>query len=306
MMIDIAFMDLKQSEIGLLIALDALLESESVTIAAQTLGISQPAMSAQLARLRALFNDPLLTASGRKLLPTSRALEIKEQLRNLLADLDLLVRESTRFDPATTDRVFRIIGTDYVHAVLSSTLLEVIREQAPFAKIALLPFDPNTVWSQLEHDAADLGLTTGMQIPEARRRPGFSEQFTVIQRRNHPRGMAPFTLDTFCQAEHALISPEGGGFFGATDKLLASEGRKRRIACSLPSFLLAPGVVAGSDLVAVIPTRIATRFGDLIDQFSTPFPSPSFGVDILWHPRRQHDPAHTWLRSLMAKVMSEQ
>ncbi|MEM9814587.1 MAG: LysR family transcriptional regulator, partial [Pseudomonadota bacterium] len=87
---DINSMDIKQSEIGLLIALDALLERESVTAAAQALGISQPAMSAQLARLRALFNDPLLTASGRRLLPTARALEIKVPLRALLADLDLL------------------------------------------------------------------------------------------------------------------------------------------------------------------------------------------------------------------------
>ncbi|MEM6355159.1 MAG: LysR family transcriptional regulator [Pseudomonadota bacterium] len=298
-------MDIKQSEIGLLIALDALLERESVTAAAQALGISQPAMSAQLARLRALFNDPLLTASGRRLLPTARALEIKAPLRALLADLDLLVRENARFDPVTTDRVFRIIGTDYAHAVLSSTLLKALQEQAPKAQVALLPFDPITLWSQLEHDAADLALATGMQIQEARRRPGFSERFTVIQRRGHPRGTAPFTLDTFCEADHVLISPQGGGFFGATDKFLASKGRKRRIACSLPSFLLAPGVVADSDLIAVIPTRLAMLFDDVIEQLPTPFPSPSFGVDILWHPRRQNDPAHVWLRSLVAKTTSD-
>lgn len=297
-------MDLKQSEIGLLIGLDALLEKESVTGAAQALGISQPAMSAQLARLRALFNDPLLTASGRKLVPTVRAMELKEPLRAHLANLDLLVRESAQFDPETSDRTFRIIGTDYVHAVLSTSLLQAVAEQASKARIALLPFDPITVWSQLEHDDADLALVTGTNLPEAKRRSGLMEDFKVIQRRDHPRGMFNFTLDAFCAADHLLISPEGGGFYGATDKLLAQLGRSRRISCSLPSFLLAPSMVARSDMIAMIPTRVAALHGETVDQFDPPFPSPVFGVDLTWHPRRQKDPAHIWLRSLVASIAS--
>ncbi len=297
-------MDLKQSDIGLLIALDALLDAESVTSAAQMLGISQPAMSAQLARLRTLFNDPLLATSGRRLVPTVRALEIKQPLRALLADLDLLVRESVQFDPATTDRTFRIIGTDYVHAILSTGLLQAVAELAPKSRLALLPFDPPSLWTQLEQDKADLALVTGMNPPEARRRPGLVEEFKVIQRKSHPRGVAPITIEAFCAAEHILISPEGGGFYGATDKLLAEQGRSRRIACSLPSFLLAPAVVAGSDLIAMMPSRLAALHGDLVDQFDPPFPSPEFAVDLMWHPRRQKDPAHIWFRSLVARIAS--
>lgn len=297
-------MDLKQSEIGLLIALDALLEAQSVTGAAQTLGISQPAMSAQLARLRALFNDPLLASSGRKLVPTVRAMALKQPLRAHLAHLDLLVRESVQFDPATSDRTFRIIGTDYVHSVLSTALLQNVAMLAPKTRIALLPFDPTTLWSQLEQDDVDLALVTGMNLPEAKRRSGLAEAFKVIQRKDHPRGTTRFTLDSFCAADHVLISPEGGGFYGATDKLLADLGRRRRISCSLPSFLLAPSVVAGSDLVAMIPTRLADLHLDRVEQFDPPFPSPQFSVDLLWHPRRQKDPAHVWLRSLVARIAS--
>lgn len=297
-------MDLKKSDIGLLIALDALLEEESVTAAAQRLGVSQPAMSAQLARLRTLFNDPLLTSSGRRLVPTARALEIRQPLRGLLADLDLLVRESSQFDPKTTDRTFRLIGTDYVHAVLSAKLLQRLAREAPSARLALLPFDPPSVWLQLEQDQGDLALVTGIAPPEARRRPRLMEEFTVIQRKRHPRGREPFTLDTFCEVEHVLVSPEGGGFVGAADKILAEFDRKRRIACSVPSFLLAPALVAGSDLVALIPTRLAALNGDLVDQFEPPFPSPDFSVDLLWHPRRQNDPAHIWLRSLVVQETS--
>lgn len=297
-------MDLKQADIGLLIALDALLENESVTTAAQRIGISQPAMSAQLARLRILFNDPLLTASGRKLIPTVRALEIKQPLRLLLADLDLLVRESVQFDPETTDRTFRLIGTDYMHAVLSTDLLETVAREATRSRLALLAFDPLAVWSQLEQDTADLALVTGMNLPEARQRPGLVEAFTVIQRKGHPRGLAPFTLDSFCSQEHILVSPEGGGFYGAADKILAETGRSRRIACSVPSFLLAPTLVATSDRIALIPVRLAELHSGLVDQIDPPFLSPEFSVDLVWHPRRQNDPAHMWFRSLVAQRVS--
>lgn len=297
-------MDLNQSDIGLLVALNTLLDQESVTGAARAMGISQPAMSAQLARLRTLFNDPLLTPSGRKLVPTARALEIREPLRVLLADLDLLVRETAQFDPACTDRTFRLIATDYVHAVLAKDILLAFAAEAPMARIALLGSDPQNVWAQLEHDSADLALVTGMNLPEARRRPGLTEAFTVIQRKGHPRGTAPFTLDTFCTVEHALVSPEGGGFFGAVDKILSEENRARRISCSVPSFLLAPSLVAGSDLVAVIPSRLAALHESELDQFPLPFQSPEFSVDLLWHPRRQKDPAHVWLRTLIAQIAS--
>lgn len=297
-------MDLKQSEVGLLIALDVLLEEESVTAAARALRVSQPAMSAQLARLRRLFNDPLLTASGRKLVPTARAQQIKEPLRALLADLDLLVRESVQFDPSTTDRTFRVVGTDYAHAVLAAPLLRSVAEVAPNARVALLPFDPPKVWSMLEHDTADLALVTGMNLAEARRRPGLVEQFMVIQRKGHPRGKTPFTLDAFSAMDQVLISPEGGGFVGATDKILADMGRERRIVCSLPSFLLAPALIASSDLIALVPARLAAVHDGLVDSFDPPFPSPQFGVDLLWHPRRQSDPAHVWFRTLVAQIVS--
>lgn len=300
----ISQMDLKQSDIGLLIALDALLQEQSVTAAAQRLNISQPAMSAQLARLRMLFNDPLLAASGRKLVPTARALEIKQPLKAILSDLDLLVRESAQFDPKTTDRTFKLIATDYAHAVLSATLLQAFAEEAPNARVALLPFDPPAVWPQLEEDTTDLALVTGMNLQDARQRRGLVEEFTVIQRKEHPRGNAPFTLDTFCAAEHILISPEGGGFIGATDKILAASGRSRRIICSVPSFLLAPALVAKSDMIALVPVRLAALNTDQVDQFDPPFPSPDFAVDLLWHPRRQNDPAHVWFRSLVSRIAS--
>ncbi|MEM9063001.1 MAG: LysR family transcriptional regulator [Pseudomonadota bacterium] len=298
-------MDIKPADLGLLVALDALLHHQGVTPAANQLGISQPAMSAQLARLRKLFNDPLLTSSGRKLIPTPRALNIQAPLKAVLADLELIVRQQAHFDPQTTTATFRLIGTDYVHGVLASGISDALKSQAPNARLSLLAFRPETTWDQLETDEADLVLATGLNLPDARMRPGMNETFQVIQRKHHPRGTHPMTLDEFCAADHALVSPEGGGFFGATDKVLKKLGLARHVVCSLPSFLLAPPVIAGSDLLALVPKRLARASESTVDAFDPPFSSPRFAVDLLWHPRRQKDPSHSWFRDLVANQVAK-
>ncbi len=298
----ISRMDLRQADIGLLIALDALLEHEAVTPAARQLGLSQPAMSAQLARLRRLFNDPLLAPSGRRLIPTTRALALKAPIRELLSDLDALVREGSNFDPVATERTFRLIATDYVHAVAAPRLVADIAVRSPAARLALLPFEPAAVWRTLESDAADAALITGMNLLEGRTRHALDEDFVAIQRPKHPRGRGPLSLDAFCAVEHLLVSPEGGGFVGAADAALERLGRTRRVACSIPSFLLAPSLVAGSDLLCLLPRRLAALHAARIESYELPFPSPRFAVRLIWHTRRQNDPAHRWFRQTLHKV----
>lgn len=295
-------MDIKQGDIGLLMALDALLEHESVSRAADQLGISQPAMSAQLKRLRNLFNDPLLTPSGRRLVATSRARALQQDLRRHLRNLDALVRENEAFDPAETRKTFRMIATDYVHLVLAARLEDRIRAAAPDARLAFLPFEPRSMWEALEGDKADLALVTGMELPDAISRHAMSEAFCVIMRRGHALEKTELTQEAFCAQRHILISPEGGGFVGATDRALAGLGMKRRVAVSLPSFLLAPGLVAGSDALCVVPRRLADLYRDVVVCRDLPFDVRGFDVDMLWHPRRQNDPAHTWFRGEIARL----
>ena len=298
-------MNLKQSDIGLLLALDALLDTCSVTQAAKALNLSQPAMSAQLARLRELLSDPLLVSSGRRLVPTTRAIALREPLRKLLGDLDALVAEGSPFDAATTTATFRLIGTDYVHSVVASGLAGRLAAEAPAARLALLPFDPSSIWRDLEDDAADVALVTGLTFPDARMRPGLEEDFLVVQRKSHPRGAGPLTLDALCTAEHILVSPVGGGFIGAIDRKLQEMGRSRRVACSIPGVLLAPAMVAGSDYRCVLPRRIVDQHCGMLDTIELPFPSPRFRVDLLWHPRRQNDFAHVWFRRHINEVMRD-
>lgn len=298
-------MDMKQGDLGLLVALDALLEHESVSRAANQLGISQPAMSAQLKRLRNLFNDPLLIASGRRLVATSRARALQADLRRHLQDLDALVRENEAFDPAQTRKTFKVIATDYVHLVLATRLDERIRAAAPGARLAFLPFEPKSMWETLEGEVADLALVTGMEIADAMSRSAMTESFCVIMRRGHPLEDTELTLQTFCAQRHILISPEGGGFIGATDRALAGLGMKRHVAVSLPSFLLAPGLVAGSDALCVVPRRLAVLYRDSVVCRDLPFDVNGFKVDMLWHPRRQNDPSHIWFRGEIADLTRE-
>ncbi len=295
-------MNIRQGDIGLLLALDALLKFESVSLAADHIGISQPAMSSQLKRLRSLFNDPLLTPSGRRLVATSQALSLQAELRRHLQGLDALVRERNRFVPFTTEQTFRVIGTDYVHSVLASSLEAFFGREAPSARLAFLPFAPRTLWSALENDSTDLALVTGMNLPDAKVLPVLTEGFRVIQRKGHPRGMKPITLDEYCAARHVLVSPEGGGFDGLADQILASQNMRRQVAVSSPGFLLAPQLVSQSDSLCLIPSRIASLYSELVDSFAPPFETPTFDVEMLWHPRRQNDPSHQWFREAVRSL----
>ena len=297
-------MDIKQRDLGLLLALDALLEEQSVSAAAQRLGVSQPAMSTQLKRLRDLFNDPLLTPSGRRLVATSRALSLKEDLRQHLQELDALVRTNRGFDPATSRKTFRIIATDYAHAILTPALSEQITLQAPQCRLAFLSFAPKTVWQMLVSDDADLAIVTGMKLDEARKRSGIEEGFCVIQRKGHPLGTGPMSIEAFCSADHILVSPEGGGFVGMADRMLNEKGYRRKVAVSLPSFLLAPTLVSQTDLICLFPRRLAALHADIVDMIEPPFDTPTFRADLLWHARRHHDPAHIWFRDQVGKLIA--
>lgn len=298
-------MDLKQADLGLLLALDALLSEESVTGAAQRLGVSQPAMSAQLARLRALFNDPLLTPSGRKLVPTTRAAALQAPLQKLLSDLDVLVRENVGFDPETARDVFRLGSSDYSHAILAPDLARRLAERAPGVRLALLLSDYERIWADLEAGRLDAAvIAPKVALPEAKRRFLFRESFVFAQRKGHPRGDGPLDLDSFCALEHVLVSLSGG-FVGVIDTVLSELGRERKVALSLPTFLLAPSIIAASDLVGVLPGRISTCCAEELDYFPLPFDLTGFDLQLVWHPRRQNDPAHIWFRDQVVALCRE-
>jgi len=296
-------MDIKQADIGLLLALDALLEERNVTRAAERLNISQPAMSAQLARLRHLFNDQLLTPSGRKMMPTTRALDLQVPLRETLETLSDILIKSQKFDPKKSTRIFKIIAADYLHILVSLPLINAVHKIAPDIQIVLLPFDSKTAWKTLETLEADLLISWGQATPEeARARKLFDERLCMIQRVSHPRGRKKLNIDDLCKLEHIITPPEYGRLSGPLDEELQLAGRKRKVVASVPSFLLAPAIVASSDLVAMMPYRLASCTPHAIEISEIPFTNLQFDMLLSWHPRIHGDAGHKWLRDLVASL----
>ncbi len=297
-------MDIRQSDLGLLLALDALLAERNVTRAAERMNISQPAMSAQLARLRDLFDDPLLVSSGRQMMPTARALEIREPLHKVLEELSQLVLEQKPFDPSKSKRLFRIIAPDYLHTVVGLPLIRAVQTVAPNIQLSLLPFDLTTAWTMMESLEADLLIAWKEVTPqEARAKKIYDERLCLVQRKDHPRGRKKLSVDALCKLKHIVISPEGGAMRGPIDDELDKLGKSRHSVASIPSFLAAPSLVTQTDLVTAMPFRLAKLIQDDVDIFELPLPTITFEVLASWHSRLHNDPGHQWLRELVTTAL---
>jgi DNA-binding transcriptional LysR family regulator len=289
--------DLHRIDLNLLVSLDMLLAVRNVTHAARRLSLSQPALSAQLRQLRDLFRDPLLLPAARGMTPTARALELQVPLREMLATLSALVAERQPFNPAVAENIFRIAATDSIQIAVCVPLVARLRSLAPGVRVVLFPADSPRLAEQMASGELDLAFSTHQSMPEAlKTRFLYDETFLCLLRRDHPSGSRPLDLDVFCRLDHVLISPAGGGFTGVVDDVLARLGRKRRVVVSLTSFLVAPALIAESDLICTVPARLARRSSDALNVLATPCEVGTFSVHMGWHPRTDSDPAQKWLR----------
>jgi DNA-binding transcriptional LysR family regulator len=289
-------MNIDQLDLNLLRALDVLLDECHVTRAAARLHLTQPAMSAALARLRQAFGDPLLVRGKGVLLPTPRALALGPQVRALMLQLAALAVSPSRFDPAVMRRRFTLATTDYVHLLLEPWLTALM-QQAPGLDLAVVAVDSDRLTARLERGEVDLAVLNLQRTPEGlRSRTAITERFVVISRRAHPKLRRALTLDGFCALEHVLVSPRGGSFSGPTDEALAQLGRRRRVRLSVQSFAQVPSLVAASDLIAVYPALLAARFAHELKIVEPPLAIPGFTMVTAWHERTHHEPAQRWLR----------
>lgn len=289
-----------------LVALDALLESRSVSAAAARLGVTQSAMSHTLAHLRERFDDPLLVRSGRSLVPTARAAEIAPRLRSALRELAAAVEVGPGFDPARDTRTFHLAATDLVELVLLPRLLPRVAAAAPGVDLllrapagaaeAVLAGDLDLAVVLLRGDRAPAGL---------RVRALFRERFVCLMRRGHPLA-GRLGLEAYVGARHALIAPSGARG-GIVDTLLEARGLARRTAVVLPSFLVVPHVVATTDLLVTLPERVAQVFAPLLPLHlePPPLPLPPFTMSMIWHERNERDPGLAWLRGQMLAAVAD-
>lgn len=290
---------LRNLDLNLLKALDALLDERSVTRAAARLNLTQSAMSGTLTRLRESLDDPLFVRAQRGIVPTARALELAAPVKRVLGDIEALLQPPL-FDPAGATLTLTIAATDYALRAIAVPFLTALKAQAPMMRVALMPVQGEAVQEQLERGAVDLALVTpGTTPPEMHAQRLFDEHYVCAMRAGHPAAQAGvLTLDAFCALDHALVSYEGGEFGGVTDAALARLGRTRRVSLSVTSFLVLPEILRGSDLVAVVPARLVAGMEGLA-VLAPPLEIPGFTKVVAWHARTQRSPAHQWVREVL-------
>lgn len=296
---------IKDLDLNLLRALDALLDERSVTRAAERLNLTQPAMSGMLTRLRDSFDDPLFVRTRRGIIPTRRALELVAPLKQVLGEIESLLQPAS-FDPASATLTFTIAATDYAQRAVVLPFLSALRQQAPLIRVALLSLDENQLPGQLERGEVDLALLTPESTPpDLHARRLFDEHYIGVMRADHPAAsQLPLSLDHFCQLNHALVSYSGRGFEGITDRQLAQLGLSRQVLLSTQSFLMLPEIVRSTDLVALLPARLVTGMTDLLC-FEPPLPVPGFTKVAAWHERAHSDVAQRWLRQLLFTLCTD-
>lgn len=293
-----------QADIALLPALDALLTEANVTRAAIRLGISQPALSAKLARLRDLTGDALLVPSGkgRGMVLTPRGLTMRMQVRQALAGAEAAFGVQARFDPSTSRATVRVIANDNAAAMTLTVLLANIAGSAARGlRVALLRPDGRRLADRLEDGEADLAISAEVSPSGGGalyRRALSTDHYATAQRCGHPRGTGTLTLDEFCSADHLIVS-DNAAFDGMIDDALAASNRKRRVTLSVHSYLLAPTVVARSELLVTLPRQLLEVSGDHLDLFEPPLALPDVTLSAFWHSRTDSDPVGRWLRACL-------
>ncbi|MEM5338213.1 LysR family transcriptional regulator [Paraburkholderia azotifigens] len=294
--------DIRTIDLNLLRSLDALLDERNVTKAAQRLSLTQPAVSGMLTRLRESFDDPLFVRTQRGIVPTMRALELAAPLKQILGEIDVLLRPQA-FDPATAELTLTIASTDYALQAVVLPFLEALRRKAPGVRVAVVPVQDALLQTQFERGEIDLALVTpDSALPELHARRLFDERYVCVMRARHPDAQGgALSLERFCELDHALVSYSGGSFRGVTDDALARLGRERRVTVSVTSFLVLPRILKSSDLIAVVPERLVARSQGLAT-LEPPLEIPGFTKTVAWHERTHRAPAHRWVRELLFRT----
>jgi DNA-binding transcriptional LysR family regulator len=306
-------MNLSTFDLNLLRVLDALLRENSTVRAGQRIGLSQPAVSAALARLRAALGDPLFVRVGQKLEPTDFALSLAQPLHETLSDIESYLSGPRPFDPAQARDRFRISGSDFFTEMLMPQLGDHVARHAPGILLQMVDLVPDNHIAPLESYEVDLALLPQLECPSwIDWQPLFSSGFVVIARRDNPHltdlRLAPeeaFPVDLLCTLGHIVFSPEGQ-IAAMADKALAKAGYKRRVVMTLPVFYGVFSAVASSDHIAFVPEQMADRMVHKlpITIYRPPIPMPRPQIGMVWHKRASNMPAHRWLRAQITQLMA--
>lgn len=292
--------NLRRIDLNLLVTLDALLADPNVTRTAERLHLSQPSVSVHLSKLRHVFNDPLLLPGPRGMRPTAKADALREPLRLALEALTQAIAPVGPFDPLLATHTWRIAASDNSASTILLPVLAGLRHAAPHTRLAVIEKAPSRMAKDAEDGHIDLGFHTRDDAPAGlHMQVLFSERYVLAGRIGHPLLQQPPNLEQFCQLEHIIVSPDGGGFIGITDQVLAERGLKRNVVLSVPHFLVVAAALASTDLVALLPARLVAGEG-MLQMMEPPVALPGYEMAMFWPERLHRDPAHQWLRGLIA------
>ncbi|KWT95832.1 MULTISPECIES: LysR family transcriptional regulator [unclassified Variovorax] len=295
-------MQARHLDVYLLRCLVALVAEGHVTRAAERMGITQPAMSATLARLRTLFADPLLVRTEKGMVTTQRARQLADQFQQALDLVDQAVADRADFDPATATERFRIAASETLGYLLMPSLIAQVRRLAPSVQLTVQPPDLARVRHDLEEGSIDLLVAFIRNAPPGLRfTPLMRQPMRVIAAAGHPEVQGRLSRALYVGYPHVFYALGGTG--GSTleavvDEALERAGLVRTIGARVSSTLVSPGLVAQSDLLATLPERIARHFAAVwqLQVLEPPVPLEDVSTSMFWHERKHHNPAHRWLR----------
>ena len=297
-------MNTKNFDLNLLRVLDALLSERSVTRAAQRLHLSQPATSNALARLRSQTGDALLVRGTDGLMPTPRAQAMAADIREILEHIEATLTPS-EFNPHTHVQTFNLMMPDYVELLILPDLMAEISRVAPKVKLSVQSLSPNVTSELLLKGSLDLAFGyLGTIAEQLYRQPVLTESFVCLVREGHPRIQGSLNMEQFLKEDHVLVSPQGGGFVGLVDDLLAEQGLKRNVVLSIPHFTVAPNIVINSDLIITMTKSTAQKIAPLypIQVLQPPLELPEYSISQAWHSRTQNEKSHRWLREIIHTI----
>jgi len=299
-------MDIRAVDLNLLKAFDALMNERAVTRAAGRIGLSQPAMSHALSRLRSLFADDLFVRTPTNMEPTARAREIAPLITAAIEHIEAALNLGVGFDPARSTGIFTAGMAEYAEVALVGRLARNFAQHAANAILRLTPATGHEAIEQLDRGEIDLAVAHLPHVPtHIDSMVLLRDPFVVVARKGHPITALTLSLEAYAAQNHVLVSPRGDTS-GALDRILVDFGLKRRLALLVASYLAVPAALAASDLVATMPQRTARQIAATAEIAIMPLPIDfAMTVSMAWHRCAASDPAQAWFRSLLIEAATE-
>jgi len=299
-------MNLRSIDLNLLVIFDALMAERHVTRAAALIAMSQPAVSNALSRLRHIFKDELFIRSGGRMEPTPRALELGDAIQQILLQTQRLMYSRVDFDPLHSEHQFTARMSDLIGLLVLPAIVGRLRVAAPSIALNVLHMSPERTVKALEADQLDFAISMGLEHARSLlATPLCTDRMCCVMSSDHPLVKGELTLQAFLAYPHMRVSmsPTDIRF---VDDVLAQRGLKRKVVINVPSWLLVPQTLIGSDLLAVVSERLASRFAEagLIAK-PLPFESSPFEWTLYWHRRYDKSVPHVWLRKMVQQTFDQ-